>query len=170
MANESNMSSLFIGFLFVMLGLLRILSNDQLFLAPILIALGITLIISTIFKNKKYSNRTFYNIIVAVILILMVIGEYLLVPTKNTLFYILILIMAIILFIPAYFFFIPENHRNKTEKRLTWGGLILFFIILNFLYGLVYNDFAFSLIIVAFILIIFTIILIIRKWRFGKVF
>lgn len=169
MANENNVSSLFSGFVFVMLGLLNIL-NEQLFSGPLLMSVGIILVISSIFKNKKYSNRIFYNIIVVVILILMVIGEYLLLPTENTIFYIIVIIMAITLFIPAYFLSIPENRQNKTERRLSWGGLILFFLILNFLYGLVYNDLTFSLIIAAFILITFAIVLLIRKWRFGKVF
>lgn len=167
---DKHVGSILIGFILVLQGLLSLLSDDRLFNAPIFIALGIILVISSIFEIKKYHNRTIYTSIVGVILAMMLIGEYFLVPTGSTIFYVLIVIMTVTLFIPAYILFIPEGRQNKTEKTLSLVGLTIFFLELFILYGVVYNDFKLSLYVGVFVLLTFLIVFLIRKWRFGKAF
>jgi len=170
MTKNNNIPSLLSAFILVMLGSLSILTNNQLFSGPIFLTLGIIFAISIIFKSKEYYNKIISTPIVAVMLIIMLIGEFILVPTENEVFYILILIMAATIFISAYFFFSPEDSLTKRDKMTMWAGLVIYMIILFLLYGVVYNNFRLTLItgIVVSIAVLFGLIL--RKWKFGKVF
>lgn len=121
-------------------------------------------IIIDISKNKKY-NRTFYSIILAAALAIMLILEYLLAPTQNTIFYVLLLMMSIGTFAAIYFSLKPKHSLTKKEKIISQTGVILFAISLFSLIGIIYNNFTVTLIMEVFMLILVAFGLLIRKRR-----
>lgn len=169
MANNSNAPSFLIGFMLLIVGSLNILTNDQLS-GPIFIALGLITIISSIFRSRKYFNKIIYSITIVAVLALMLIGEYILSPAQNTIFYVLLLIMAIGILLGYYFSLKSQNFFTKKEKFLMGTGLVLFGVSFIILIGLIDNNFTLSLITGIFVSISIFIGLLLRKWRFGKVF
>jgi hypothetical protein len=133
------------GLVLVIWGLWGILYEGY-YSGPISVALGIIIFISSTFKSKTYNNRMVYNLIVLVALVILLIGEYFLVPIQNTIFYVLLLMMTVALFIASYFFLTPENVQNKREKIGMWAGLIIFLITFFALDGAINSDFTVSII------------------------
>lgn len=148
------------GFLLVVSGLFLTLLHE--IIGLIFLALGVMNIIIDISKNKKY-NGTFYSIILAAALAIMLILEYLLAPTQNSIFYVLLLMMSIGTLMTLYFELTPKHSLTKKEKIISQTGVILFAISFFSLIGIIYNNFTVTLIMVAFMLIMFVIIRLIRK-------
>lgn len=134
---------------------------------PIMIALGIILVITDIFKNKKHS-KPFYSVIVGIILAIMFILEYFLVPMQNTIFYALLLIMSIGAFLGFHFAFVSKDHSTRMEKILSWTGMGLFGISLLGLLGFISNDYTLALIMGSIVLIIVGIGFLARKKGLGE--
>ena len=133
-------------------------------LGPIFLALGMILIVYSFFKSR---NRAFYMIIMAVILALMILGEYLLIHVQNTMFYIFLLIMSIGIFMTFYFSSFSNDQISKKPKKLSWTGSILVIISFPVLMGIILNNFMITLIIIVFTLIVVLVSLIIRR-RISK--
>ena len=120
-----------------------------------------------IFKNKKH-NKSFYSIIVGIILAIMFILEYFLVPMQNTIFYALLLIMSIGTFLGFHFAFVPKDHPTQMEKILSWTGMGLFGISLLGLLGFISNDYTLALIMGVIVLIIVGIGFLARRKGLGE--
>ena len=106
-------------------------------------------------------------IIMAVILALMILGEYLLIHVQNTMFYIFLLIMSIGIFMTFYFSSFSNDQFSKKPKKLSWTGSILVIISFPVLMGIILNNFMITLIIIVFTLIVVLVSLIIRR-RISK--
>lgn len=157
----------FLGALIMLNGLFSIFY--QLFISPIFMVMGLTLIITDVFRNNSY-NKTVYSIIIVILLVLMVIGEYFIMPIPNIWFYICNLMVSIGIFSMGYFSLTLQEMITKREKILSWIGTILFSIGFLGLFSFIYTDFKIVIIATTIVLIIVIISLLIRKKRFGKVF
>lgn len=149
----------FIGLMNALFGLLWTLDNHS--FGPIMMTFGIIIATFAIFKDKDQNNMAVS--IIAATLALMLILEYFLMPLQNTLFYVLLLIMSIGTFLVFHFSLKPQNLLTKREKIVSWTGTILFSISLFILMGIIYSNFALSLIIGTFTLIIIIISQLIRR-------
>lgn len=130
-------------------------------MGPIFLALGLIFIIYNFFKSR---NRAFYIIIMAVILALMILGEYFLVHIQYTIFYIFLLIMGIGIFVSFYFSLFPKYQFTKRTKILSLTGSILVIISIFGLMGIILNNFMITLILIVFTLIAVLIgLLILRR-------
>lgn len=138
-------------------------------LGPIFIPFVIVCIAFYDFKLKKEHNKSFYIAIVTLSLVLMFVLEYFLVPIQNVTFYIFLIVLSIGFFLVAYSSF-TLNSLNQKEKIVGWIGAASVAITFPILMGLVYNSFLLTLVLVIFMLIIFSVISFIRKRRFGRVF
>jgi len=158
----------FLGVLLMLTGLLSLLTFDQIVLSPIFIVMGITFIIIDVFRNNSY-NKTFYNIIIVILLVLMVIGEYFIMPMANIWFYICILMVSIGIFSTSYLSLTPQKMITKREKIFSWIGTIIFSIGFLGLFSFIYTDFTIAIIATIIVIITVIISLLIRKKKFGKV-
>lgn len=160
-------SSRFQGIIFILLGLLWLFHSSNAPISPIFIALGVILATANYFK----SNHKAFYIFLALVLVLMLVGEYFLAPVQNiTLFYVLIAVITVSMCINARSFIIPEDSLTKKEKVREKIGVALYAISLFSLAGIIYNNFEIVLFLSAFMLILIIISLLIRRKRSKKVF
>ncbi len=157
----------FLGALIMLTGLFSIFY--QIVISPIFIVMGITLIITDVFRNNNY-NKAVYNIIIVILLVLMVIGEHFIMLMANIWFYICILMVSIGIFSMGYFSLTIQERSTKREKTLSWIGTILFSIGFFGLFSFIYTDFRIAIITAIIVTITVIISLLIRKKKFGKVF
>ncbi len=157
----------FLGALIILTGLFSIFS--QIFISPIFMVMGLTLIITDVFRNNNY-NKAVYNIIIVILIVLMVIGEHFIMPMANIWFYICILMVSIGIFSMGYFSLTLQERSTKREKAFSWIWAIIFSIGFFGLLSFIFTDF--RILIPAIIIVLITVIisLLIRKKRFGKVF
>jgi len=113
----------FLGVLVMLTGLFSLLTFDLIILSPIFIVMGMTLIITDVFRNNSY-NKTVYSIIIVILLVLMVIGEYCIMSMPNIWFYICILMVSIGIFSTSYFSLTPQKMITKREKTFHGLGLL----------------------------------------------
>ena len=107
-------------------------------LGPIFLTLCVIFITYDILKNRI--NRTFYNVIMAAILAVMIFGEYFWVHIHNIIFYVFILTFSIGLLVSFYFYLTPRDQLTKRTIILSITGYILFLISLPGLIAIVFNN------------------------------
>lgn len=112
-------------------------------LGPIFLAMDSIIITYAIFENR--SNKTFYSIIVAVILVVMILTQYFWVHLSDPTIYVLLITFSIGLWIGCYVWLIPFNQLTKKTIILSITGHILLLTSLIALIGIFLNNFIIAL-------------------------
>ena len=156
-----NYSSKWLFLLFILMGLS--LHNA---LSPIVIALGIIFAPLNLYKNKQI-NSTIYSMIIIGTLALMILVEYFLVPFQNIIFYMFLIMIAIGTFLTFYFSVISNKRLVSKAKILAWTGTILLTIGFFGVFGIISNNWTFTIIMIVLVMIVALVSLITRR-RINK--